>query len=159
MMKVFYKFGFRLFLLSFFFQPQMLAAEVIRTYYPNGQIKGEFHKEKGKLHGQTLWYYPDGALGALMTYQNNKLHGKSETYYQNGHVKKFIQMKDNKAVGISENFSLDGKREVTEFYFDGSVVSRWIYDKNESNLFCEETRTLANVDNMKWNLDLSDELK
>lgn len=158
-MGIFYKHLIVIFLWFYLLQSQYVDAEVVRTYYPDGHVKAEFNKEKGKLEGRTLWFYPDGAMGALMTYKSNKLHGKSEIYYQNGRVKKVVQMRDNRPVGVAENFSLNGKRTVTDFYFDGSVASRWTYDENEDNIFCEEMLTLSKIDNMKWNLDLSDELK
>lgn len=53
-------------------------------YYPNGQIRYEYHEAYGSLHWPQIDYYKDGQIYRQNYYFHGQPHWQSITFYENG---------------------------------------------------------------------------
>ena len=53
-------------------------------YYPNGQIRYEYHEAYGSLHWPQIDYYKDGQIYRQNYYFHGQQHWQSITFYENG---------------------------------------------------------------------------
>ncbi len=60
--------------------------EIIKDYYPNGQLKTEKYHRNGILDGTTKAYYENGELGS------------ERTTHQNGKIKSVLNYKDDRII-------------------------------------------------------------
>ena len=91
------------------------------SYYSDGVLKERFGIVNNKSHGVGVLYFPSGNVQEKYRFNNGKLIGDHIKYYTNKNLR-FIRTYNNK-----ETLSETG----TWFYpFDGSVSTRFYYDKN-----------------------------
>jgi len=106
---------------------QIVYAETINSYYPNGKIssKVEFN-EVGLPHGLALEYSKDGILISEKRYEDGRLQGISKLYYSSGKIMTEWAYKDDKregiAIGYYENGNLKDKGYYKNDKLDGVVL-------------------------------------
>lgn len=66
-----------------------------KTYYPKGELHGEWEFKNGKQHGKTIKYYRSGQVQSEGNYKNGKLDGWYRVYHETGRL-------------ITESFYEDG---------------------------------------------------
>ena len=79
------------------------SREVIKEYYPNGQLKSVLNYKKGQLEGIALYYYENGTLKERVNYRKGKRERIGTTYYESGNLKEEITY-------------VNGKREIVKLY-------------------------------------------
>ncbi len=62
-------------------------AEVLKDYYPSGQLKLEYAYKDGKQEGITKYYYESGQLEWEGNYKDGKREGIGREYYPSGQLK------------------------------------------------------------------------
>ena len=69
-----------------------------KTYYENGQLKGEGSFKNGKPEGLFKTYYDNGQLEGEGSFKNGKPEGLHKMYYDNGHLESEITYKNGKEI-------------------------------------------------------------
>ena len=103
--------------------------EVVRHWYPNGQL--EFRAEfcRGYLYaynGKYQKWYPDGKLLEVRQYKNEERHGLCITYYRNGNKKEVTPYVNGLMHGTRIFYRLDGTVVETVQYYMGNIHGQHI---------------------------------
>ncbi len=86
------------------------AAEdnIVRKYYPNGNIKAEIAVKDRKRHGLSKTYYESGVVRQSIEYADNKKNGEARTNYESGDPYQITRYVDDKKQGIRELYRQNG---------------------------------------------------
>ncbi len=100
---------------------------LVKLYYDNGAIKGEYNQDKdGVRHGLSKTYFPSGKLKTEIVY-NHGVKVCSIQYYENG----FKEMEFYYVNGVKE-----GKR--TKYWDNGKIQSTLVYKNGDPGKELEE---------------------
>ena len=114
-------------------------ADVVKSYYENGNVKSELRYKDGRLNGECVWYFPNGKPEMKINYVMDTLQGESLRWYENGFVQSRSFYKDNENDSVFESYNVTGDLVKREYYRKGvrhGSVTQW-YDNGE--LFLEGT--------------------
>jgi|GEM_PF-2547732 len=104
-------------------------AQVFRSYSSSGTL--EFNARKNKRREVIKGYYPGGQLEFVATYRKGKLDGDVKQYYENGMLKAEIPYKDGKRDGIAKFYHDNGMLMCKVYYEDNEETGRAkFYDRN-----------------------------
>jgi antitoxin component YwqK of YwqJK toxin-antitoxin module len=96
---------FRLFIYFFLVTLLPFCNRPEKSFYPNGQLKFELHKnEQGKLDGVAKFWYDNGKPQLTAEYANGVLNGKLLRYREDGTRLSEDLYKDGKLNGICRQF-------------------------------------------------------
>lgn len=124
---------------------------MVRTYHPNGNIRGEYNTKNELLDGYVKRYYPNGVLNFIALYKhgvkdgrlikydslgnkiaeknfvNDKKHGLFVYYYQNGRVESKSNYYKNYLHGQSLGYYENGVLQYKGFYTFGKEDDLFYY--------------------------------
>lgn len=107
------------------------SAEVVKEYWPNGQVKLERTYQDGTLEGISREYGEDGTLLAEDNYVHGKKNGISKRYYKDGRLQTEANFKDGIKDGLETTYlRWDAKKTVTLFK-EGKALTTRRYDEKE----------------------------
>ena len=82
--------------------------QVIRGYYPGGELEFVAYYKKGELDGVVREYYENGMLKAEIPYKENRRHGLAKFYYENGMLMGKIMYKRGRETGEAKFYDENG---------------------------------------------------
>jgi TonB family protein len=98
-----------LYLIIFLFVSVISAQEgLIKTYYPNGNIKSEILYANKIREGKAKFYYENGNLRQEYSYINGKVEGLVKEFYESGKLKLTYNIENGKKEGSVSLFKDDG---------------------------------------------------
>jgi antitoxin component YwqK of YwqJK toxin-antitoxin module len=99
------------YILSVFFLVFYLdsAAQIIKTYYPSGNIESIGNVINGKKEGNWKWYYENGTILTSGKYKSDNEEGEWNWYYPNGLVWAKGFFSSGSSIGSWKRFDLRGK--------------------------------------------------
>jgi len=97
---------------------------ISKVYYPkSGELKNEWSFKNNKLEGISRSYYKSGKLGEESNYKADKLDGVTKNYYEGGKLKSEYNFKDGVREGVSTEYDEVGKVKAIADYKDGKLTS------------------------------------
>lgn len=75
-------------------------AQVLKDYYPNGNVKLEGIKINGLEHGLWIQYYENGQIEMELSYKDGLKHGPFISYLENGNVEAMGTYRNDKLEGV-----------------------------------------------------------
>lgn len=127
---------------AFFGEGNMEKVELIRRYYPEGELFEEAETVNGVKHGKSVLFYRSGARLGEDNFCNGLLEGESWSYYESGAVRWRCEYRRGLVTGKEYGYHENGRlRKVTE-YVDGMVVDSDVpvYDETGDLHFIEKWR-------------------
>lgn len=88
----------------------IIGNNIVKEYYPNGNIKMEGLQKDGKLNGPSKFYYENGKLQAEGNLKDGKLEGLSKYYDENENLLCEINLKDGEPIS-GYLYDIDGKQK------------------------------------------------
>lgn len=92
---------------------------LVRTYYPDGQLKTEgnyvLHKPEGIIKG----WHPNGQLAFVEEYKDGRSDGCWKTFFENGKLSSEAYYKNGLPVGLSHSYHSNGKKAIEQHYTNG----------------------------------------
>ena len=82
---------------------------IIKAYYPGGNIEAIYEYEDGKLNGTVRQYFENGVLKAEIMYRDDKRHGPAKYYYPSGLLMARIDYDNHKEIGNSRFYDETGR--------------------------------------------------
>jgi antitoxin component YwqK of YwqJK toxin-antitoxin module len=96
------------------------AAEPVKEYWPNGNLKSEIRYDKdGKQDGVAKFFYENGAVKEESNWEHDLQQGTSRLLYENGAAMEETNWKAGKLDGPATFFYENGKTKATRTYKDG----------------------------------------
>lgn len=92
---------------------------VVKTYYPDGELKRAITYVKGLREGLMTDYYKSGVVKAKVMYHNNLVDGAVRTYYENGVLAGDCNYTCEKLDGTCKTYNEDGSLYAEETYHNG----------------------------------------
>ncbi len=92
---------------------------VVKTYYPEGELKRTITYIKGLREGVMTDYYQSGAVKAKVMYHNNLVDGAVSSYYENGVLAGDCNYTCEKLDGSCKLYNEDGSLDAEETYHNG----------------------------------------
>lgn len=86
------------------------------------------HLKNSDLHGLVREYYETGQLRAELSYRNGNLDGISKVYRKWGTILAEVSFDNGVADGVTRWFSVDGQVSHVQYYENGELSRRKIYD-------------------------------
>jgi antitoxin component YwqK of YwqJK toxin-antitoxin module len=106
-------------------------SEVVKEYWPDGQVKWERNYQDGKLDGMSREYGEDGTVLREESYKNDKKNGISKMYYKDGTLRMEANYQDGIKDGLETTYlRWDNKKTVTLFK-QGKAINTKRYDEKE----------------------------
>jgi antitoxin component YwqK of YwqJK toxin-antitoxin module len=100
--------------------------ELVKGYYPTGELMYEVFKINGKKNGEEKWYdYKSGQLREIIPYVDGKINGIYKYYYKNGRLKEIITFMDDKKNGEYKLYYEDGQLNMICYYVDDELELRY----------------------------------
>lgn len=97
-----------------------------KTFYANGQLRGEGAYKKGKIEGQWKYYYPEGSKLSEFTYKNGEAEGKAKEYFKNGALKYDMNYKASQFDGYFIEYYQNGKVKQEGWFMNGERQQQWL---------------------------------
>jgi antitoxin component YwqK of YwqJK toxin-antitoxin module len=102
-------------------------AEVVKNYYPSGELLSEENVKDGKTEGIRKTYYKSGELLAEGTIKDGKPEGITKWYYKSGQLEQEMNFKDGKRHGTSKQYYPNGKIKRIYTYRNGIEINQKNY--------------------------------
>ena len=88
---------------------RIIGNNIVKEYYPNGNIKMEGLQKDGKLNGPSKFYDENGNLRAEGNLKDGKPEGLAKDYDENGNLRAEENFKDGKREGVTKYYHENGK--------------------------------------------------
>lgn len=92
---------------------------MVKTYYPDGELKRTITYVKGLREGMMTDYYKNGVIKAEVMYHNNLVDGSAKAYYENGVLAGDCNYTCEKLDGSCALYNEDGSLDAEETYHNG----------------------------------------
>ena len=118
-------------------------AEVIRTYYDNGNLYEEYFKINGIKHGEYKSYHSNGQLHVICNYVNDKIEGEYKHYRENGNLEVVYNYVNDKKHGDYKIFNvkintkelLDHEQKIIEKKYENNYpLHHFMMGKGKSSI-------------------------
>jgi antitoxin component YwqK of YwqJK toxin-antitoxin module len=106
-------------------------AEVVKEYWPDGQVKWERNYQDGKLDGISKEYGEDGTVLAEENYENGKKNGISKMYYKDGTLRTEAHYQDGIKDGLETTYLRWYNKKTVTVFEQGKAITTRRYDENE----------------------------
>lgn len=95
--------------------------EILKSYYPNGNLEKYIYFVNSKLNGLLCEYFPDGILKYIISYNNGIMDGPNLEYFENGNIKMSSYYNIGNLHGEKATYSEDGSK-VVQYYEYGRLI-------------------------------------
>lgn len=105
---------------------------IIKSYYPDGNLRSEISYVNDILDGSSYWYYPNGNLKMMKEFSKGKLNGYVREYYENGLLKEEYAVREGIKNGTHRIYYDNGALKEISIYENGILIHRnqFDYDSN-----------------------------
>ena len=104
-------------------------AEVVKEYWPNGQVKSERTYQDGKLEGISKEYGEDGTVLSEENYENGKKNGISKLYYTDGTLRMETNYQDDLKDGLETTYLRWDNKKTVALFEKGKAMNTKRYDE------------------------------
>lgn len=105
---------------------------IIKSYYPDGNLRSEISYVNDILDGSSYWYYPNGNIKMMKEFSKGKLNGYVREYYENGLLKEEYTVREGIKNGTHRIYYDNGALKEISIYENGILIHRnqFDYDSN-----------------------------
>ncbi len=111
--------------------------EMVREYYPGGQLKSETPYASGSIHGAVVTYYENGNPMKREEYRAGVKDGASREFYEDGTLKNHETYQGNRQIGECYTNYPNGTRMMEGHCEDGKKTGRWTLFHQNGNKYME----------------------
>ena len=97
---------------------------VIKSYYPNKNLRSEVSYAGDIYNGTSYWYYENGMLKSEKTYSDGKLNGWVRNYYESGLLQEEFYVIDGVRDGTYRSYHSNGGIESIRVYKNGKLTKK-----------------------------------
>jgi len=104
---------------------------VVKAYFPNGNIEYEAEYLNGKLDGITRTWSEDGIISSESIYNNNQPHGMWKKFHRSGSIMYETKYEYGKKHGFEKWFYENGQVKSEQHFIHGQSkggITRWESD-------------------------------
>lgn len=114
----------KIFILYFFLATQISFSQtgIIKSYYPNKNIKSEISYINDILDGKSIYYYENGNEKLEQNFSRGILNGWVKEFYENGNLKKEFYVNNGIKDGDEKSYSNEGQLLSILSYQNGIMI-------------------------------------
>lgn len=105
-----------------FFSSLNSAQQVIKEYYPNGNVKSEITFSDSIRNGEARFYYENGNIKEERNYVNGRVDGLVKYYNEDGIIQEMIYLENGKREGPSTVFDEKGDYLKDIYFAEGKRI-------------------------------------
>ncbi len=95
---------------------------IVKSYYPNNNLKSQLSYVNDVLEGTCYWYYENGNLSEEKRYDQGKLSGWCKKYYETGLLKEEMYVKDGYRDGLTKYYYENGGLKEVKNFENGRLL-------------------------------------
>lgn len=120
---------------------------IIKSYYPNKNLKSEISYINDILDGKSIYYYENGNKKIEQNFSRGILNGWVKEYFENGNLKKEFYVDNGIKDGDEKNYNYYGQLTSILSYKNGILINQQNFSEEKLNTF---VKTVENSnDNFK----------
>jgi len=133
----YYKINLLLFLISFSIVPAQNG--VVKSYFPNKNIKSELSYVNDILDGSAKYFHENGNLKLEQNFSRGILNGRVKEFYSNGITKEEYFVKDGVLDGDKKLYTESGQLKELISYINGVALQRKTFETDQEITFDSST--------------------
>ncbi|HTN46704.1 MAG TPA: hypothetical protein VL098_10195 [Flavipsychrobacter sp.] len=102
---------------------------LLKTYYPNGNVKSVLPLKDGLLNGRGKFYFSTGALREVVDFENDLRHGVATEYHKNGKLYLVSEYVKGERTGWYKEYYSNGQLKAEGWLFDNRKEGLWRFYK------------------------------
>jgi len=96
-----------------------MKKKLVREWFSNGNIKKQYWRVRGKIHGNYYSFYKNGKQRSVLSYVKGKLHGVQEYFWYMGKIFKISEYENGLKHGQTRFYDWDGNIFIDFNYVNG----------------------------------------
>ncbi|MCX7875333.1 MAG: TonB family protein [Melioribacteraceae bacterium] len=122
---------------------------IIKSYYPNRNIKSEISYINDILDGKSIYYFENGNKKSEQNYSRGILNGWVRSYYENGKLKNEFYVENGIKDGDEKTYNFNGELISILTYQKGVLIKEQLFSDTEQNNLASRNYEIKSINNFK----------